>query len=76
MVQCKKNGTTATDEDKTAQREARNGLAPNKHLLKARILFDGGYYQRAYNYLTTEAPNRYDAPMLQIEYYYRLCPNL
>ena len=37
-------------------------------ILKARLLFDGGYYQRAKNTLTTkDAHSRYT-----LEYYYRL----
>ncbi len=38
---------SGVDEDRQAQREARSGTAPNIHLLRARLLFDGGYYDRA-----------------------------
>jgi hypothetical protein len=36
-----------TDEDKAAVSEAQKGVAPQPRLLKARLLFDGGYYTRA-----------------------------
>ena len=36
-----------TDEDKAAVSEAKKGIAPQPGLLKARLLFDGGYYARA-----------------------------
>ncbi|MFM9057455.1 MAG: tetratricopeptide repeat protein [Bacteroidota bacterium] len=36
-----------TDEDKAAVSEAQKRIAPQPGLLKARLLFDGGYYTRA-----------------------------
>lgn len=35
------------DEDKSALRELNNTGLPNQNLLKARLLFDGGYYNQA-----------------------------
>ena len=40
-------GNTTVDADKQAQREAENKVVPNVILLKARLLFDGGYYEEA-----------------------------
>jgi tetratricopeptide (TPR) repeat protein len=41
------HGTTLVDEDRQALSEARRKELPNLTLLKARFLFDGGYYDRA-----------------------------
>lgn len=38
---------TFVDEDKQALREAKTGERPSVNLLKARLLFDGGYYREA-----------------------------
>jgi tetratricopeptide (TPR) repeat protein len=43
----KSNGTQVIDEDKQAHREAIQNHIPNVHLLKARLLFDGGYFSKA-----------------------------
>lgn len=41
------SGTNKTDEDKQAQEEALSLSFPNYYLLKARLLFDGGFYKEA-----------------------------
>ena len=46
-----KEGKAVVDEDKTAVQEASVPLLPNSNLLKARLLFDGSYYTKAYKYL-------------------------
>ncbi len=43
-----KNGAQDMDEDKQAQATALQRKQPDIHLLKARLLFDGGYYTKAY----------------------------
>lgn len=40
-------GNDIIDADKQAEREAEKGEIPNIHLLKSRLLFDGGYYEKA-----------------------------
>lgn len=55
MKLCADNGQDLVDEDKQAHREAKNKEIPNPELLKARLLYDGGYYQRAYTQLVTKA---------------------
>jgi len=45
-------GNTLVDEDKSAEKEARSGEIPNIPLLKSRLLFDGGYYDKALDQLT------------------------
>jgi predicted negative regulator of RcsB-dependent stress response len=47
MQACMEKGAAITDEDKYALEDAKSGLIPDKSLLKARLLFDGGYYERA-----------------------------
>ena len=44
-------GASMVDEDKQAENEARQGVPPNVVLLRARLLFDGGYYDMAVNEL-------------------------
>lgn len=46
-------GSKLTDSDKQAEREAKKGLMPNVVLLRARLLFDGGYYPEAEKELLT-----------------------
>jgi len=45
LVQTK--GASVVDEDKQALNEAVKGIRPNVFLLRARLLFDGGYYSLA-----------------------------
>ena len=43
----KTKGGAYSSSDKSALAEAKSGIIPDPILLKARILFDGGYYQKA-----------------------------
>jgi len=56
--------------DKGADNEAESNVIPNVHLLKARLMFDGGYYQKA-----LEALGRFDKKGRRAieltEWYYR-----
>lgn len=66
-------GNSIIDEDKQALSEAEKGILPNVTLLRARLLFDGGYYEPALDELlniplTTYLKSRKDF----IEYSYRL----
>ena len=72
MEACKVHGASVIDEDLTALHEARLNRVPERHLLKARILFDGGYFEKAKEYLEREAPRYYTEPEFQLEYLYRL----
>jgi len=58
------------DADKQAKREAENGRAPNKQLLEARLLFDGGYYMQAENLLANINSNQFNE-IEQLEFIYR-----
>jgi len=55
MDLCRDKGYDLVDEDKQALKESKDFEVPNVVLLKARLLFDGGYYSRAYNFLVTRA---------------------
>ncbi len=47
MAKVRTMGNTVAGSDKSALREAEQNLVPNVDLLRARLLFDGGYYDRA-----------------------------
>ena len=66
------HGTTELDVDKQALRFAENKDWPNSTLLRARLLLDGGYYQKAFQVLTTMAPDALKSQSDKAEYYYRL----
>lgn len=72
MQECKTKGLAIIDGDKTALREARQGETPNPTLLKARLLFDGGYAQKAYTQLIQYNENDFNSNKHQLEYRYRL----
>ena len=42
-------------EDKQAELETKSTNYPNEHLLKARLLYDGGYYTKAQQLLIIHA---------------------
>jgi len=64
-------GNTMVEADKQAAKEAAANRLPEAHLLKARLLFDGAYYEQAFQQI-----NQLDAAALshlphKTEYYYR-----
>ncbi len=72
IAYAKLKGADNSEPDKAALREAKSGEMPEQRLLKARLLFDGGYYQRAYD-LLKDASNNYTGNRKQsLEYAYRL----
>ena len=61
------------DSDDQALKEAKSNEVPNTYLLKARLLFDGGYYQRATKAIMEgKQLNSYKSERSSIEYIYRL----
>lgn len=72
MQEIKKRGAPRSDTDKAALQEAVRGDKPDPALLRARLLFDGGYYQRAYDLLLKEKKNYEQGSEFQLEYAYRL----
>jgi tetratricopeptide (TPR) repeat protein len=65
-------GSSETETEKQALKEALSGIWPNKVLLKARLLDDGGYYDEALEILTSKPPAAFVFPAEQLEYSYRL----
>ncbi|MDH3244320.1 MAG: hypothetical protein OEM26_06870 [Saprospiraceae bacterium] len=72
METCKRLGVAIIDEDLAALREARQRKLPNKQLLKARVLFDGAYYEQARSTLSTKQSDPTDSLAYELEYNYRL----
>jgi tetratricopeptide (TPR) repeat protein len=66
------SGNTETDADKQALKEAESGRWPNKVLLRARLLDDGGYYARALQLLAGKQPSFFPDPTDQLEFNYRI----
>jgi tetratricopeptide (TPR) repeat protein len=52
MAKVVTRGMDLIDEDKLALKEATSGVVPNVMLLKARLLFDGGYFNNALTILS------------------------
>ena len=67
----KDKGNTADEKDKQALKEA-NDVKPDIGLLKARLYFDGGYYDKALAQLINKQVNNLTQLKDKIEYYYRL----
>jgi hypothetical protein len=72
MDACQRLGAEVVGGDKSAQKEAAGGLAPHRELLKARLLFDGAYFERAYRVLEKKNPQDFPIPRQQLEYAYRM----
>jgi hypothetical protein len=66
----KTQGYTYNDKDWQALIEA-DDPAPNVDLLKARLLFDGGYYDKAQDVLSDKKTDDFKSQKDKIEYYYR-----
>jgi tetratricopeptide (TPR) repeat protein len=65
-------GDKIAECDNKAYQDAYSGEVPNVDLLKARLLFDGGYYQRAIDQLSGFNPfNKGISPHDRLEFYYR-----
>jgi len=60
------------EEDKQALMEAESDIIPNASLLKARLLFDGGYYEKALEELEQgEHKEQFEAVVEIAEFHYR-----
>lgn len=64
-------GASMLDADKQAQKEAQSNRVPNIYLLRARLLFDGGYYQRAAGEMNKVSEKYFANSEEQTEYLYR-----
>ncbi|HKR06058.1 MAG TPA: tetratricopeptide repeat protein [Bacteroidia bacterium] len=68
----KTNGNEFTDEDKQALKQAESKEIPNIYLLRARLLFDGGYYDRAIAEIAGKNISYFPNYKDQLEVIYRL----
>jgi tetratricopeptide (TPR) repeat protein len=67
-----KKGSTDTDADKQANREAKTTTWPNPLLLKARLLSDGGYNREALAMLDGKTTDHFATPEEKLEFAYRV----
>ena len=65
-------GKDQLDGDKQALSESKAGKVPNAILLKARILYDGGYYNQALLLLSQNGSDLLKNDFDTLEYYYRM----
>lgn len=72
LAQVKTQGNTEADADREALRIAEEGLMPDKDLLRARLLNDGGYNTDALRILQGRNVTSFKEPDEQLEYHYRL----
>ncbi len=72
MDKCRTSGSALIDDDKQALKEAETEVVPDATLLKARLLYDGGYYHKAYQLLITNTESYYQSTDHNLEFYYRL----
>ncbi len=68
----KNEGRTIIDADKQAQLEAENQKLPNIELLKARLLSDGGFLNRALNIMNALSIEQFKNSEDKTLYYYRM----
>ena len=67
-----KKGNTFSDEDKQALLEAKSNSSPNLYLLRSRLLFDGGYYQRSLSEIAGKPIALFPSLRDKLEFTYRL----
>jgi tetratricopeptide (TPR) repeat protein len=67
-----RTGSTDTDADKKANKEAKTAIWPNSTLLKARLLNDGGYHKEALSILHGKTNKDFTKPEDALEFTYRV----
>ncbi len=67
-----KKGSQDTEADRQAWKEAKSNKWPNRLLLKARLLNDGGYYEEALQMLKNKSSSDFPLPEEKTEFAYRL----
>ncbi len=72
MKECLGSGNMNVDEDKDALHEASSGEVPNLILLRARLLFDGGYYKESWSEIAGKPIDSFPRFRDQLEVTYRL----
>jgi len=68
---CVLDGDAVSDEDKSAYADAKSGRKPHKKLLKARLYFDGAYYDEALQIVDQIDPSTLTNEWFRVEYHYR-----
>lgn len=66
-----KKGSTQSDADKQALKDAKNNYWPNLLLLKARLLNDGGYHTESFKLLAGKSEDDFDKIEDKLEFAYR-----
>ncbi len=72
LSQVKKQGHDLVDGDQQAKREEASHEMPDPDLLRARLLSDGGYHEKAYALLVQKAYRYTGASKYAIEFSYRM----
>lgn len=75
MSKVEEKGEHNTTQDRTAMNEmeeAKSKIVPNIDLLKARLAYDGGYYEKAYSYVSACDIKKLKTEQEKIEHSYRL----
>jgi len=72
MEHCLTKGSYMVGADKNAYKEAKEGHLPEVALVQARLLFDGGYFEQAAEFLLKDQPKNYREEKSKLEYTYRL----
>lgn len=72
LNQVEQNGRAIIDADNQAEKEFEQQIIPEPKLLKARMLTDGNYLERAKNVLEALTVNHFTAKHHKTEYFYRL----
>ncbi len=67
----KRYGNSNNEEDKKVLHETEKGIMHDLIILKSRLLFDGGYYQRAEETIKKKDVNQLKTNYQKLEYYYR-----
>jgi len=72
MLYCRTKGKTIIEDDAKAHIEATQGPLPHQDLIKARLLCDGGYYEKALAVLEDKTTRDFDTKRQRVELSYRL----
>ena len=72
ISQAKEKGHALVDDDKQAMSESEKASIPDPILLKARLLSDGGYHEKAYTLLAQKAYLFTDGNLKSLEFNYRM----
>ncbi len=72
MGLCKSKGYTVVGSDQSAQHDAESRDVPDLNLLQARLLFDGGRFEKAYRLLANKEENDFPSNKDKLEFNYRM----